>query len=251
MKKYIIRLVIGLIIASVPATASAQFISYAPAKKFVEVDVHLFGGTTGIIQNYDSKFREITDVNGDNGTGFGGGVGVVFGLREWLGFGTELNLLFARNKLNMAVSNTEAVSMSNIFIKNRYSYVNIPLFMSFRFNVLPGLRWNIDAGIYYAYGLSGRQKQNIYRSYVNNLGQLMGSTVETSTKYFKNSATFINSYRRSDLGLHLATAIQFGSHFYIGMRFQIGMRNVAYTPDGIVNPSVHNLNFTGCVGYKL
>ncbi|MDE5744893.1 MAG: hypothetical protein K2H84_04440 [Paramuribaculum sp.] len=106
MKRYIIRLAIGLILAAVPATASAQFISYAPAKKFVEVDIHLMGGTTGIIQNYAGKFSEITEANSDNGTGLGAGAGAVFGLREWLGFGTELNLLFARNKLNMAVSGT-------------------------------------------------------------------------------------------------------------------------------------------------
>ncbi|MDE6651168.1 MAG: PorT family protein [Paramuribaculum sp.] len=250
MKKNVLRMAVSVVLAALPAMASAQFISYAPAKKFMELDAHIFAGTTGIIQNYGSKFSSLTEVTADNGAGVGGGFGAVFGLREWVGFGTELNLLFCNNKLNMAVSNAEAVSMSNIFVRNRYTYLNIPLFMSFRFNILPGLRWNVDAGLYYSYGLSGRQHQTIYRSYVNDLGQLVPVTVHSKTGYFTNSETFINSFYRGDIGLHLATAIQFGNHFFVGMRFQVGMKNISYN-QGILNPNIHNLNFLGCVGYKL
>lgn len=249
-KKCIIRLAAVVLLAAIPQLASAQFVSFAPAKKMLEVDAHVFAGTTGIIQNYGNTFSSLTEVTADNGAGIGGGFGAVFGIREWVGFGTELNILFANNKLNMAVSNAEAVSMSNIFVRNRYSYINIPLFMSFRFNILPGLRWNVDAGIYYSYGLGGRQHQTIYRSYVNDLGQLVPVTVETKTGYFRNDDTFLNSYYRGDIGLHLATALQFGKHFFVGMRFQVGMKNISYN-HGIVNPDIHNLNFTGCLGYKL
>ena len=250
MKKCIIRFAAVILAAAVPAITSAQFISYSPAKKFVEVDAHIFAGTSGIIQNYGGKFPSLTEVTADNGAGVGGGFGAVFGIRQWLGFGTELNLLFGNNKLNMAVSDAESVSMSTIFIRNRYTYLNIPLFMSFRFNILPGLRWNVDAGLYYSYGLSGRQHQTIYRSYVNDLGQLVPVTVDTKTGYFTNSDTFINSYYRCDIGVHLATAIQFGKHFFVGMRFQVGMKNISYN-HGIVNPNIHSLNFMGCLGYKL
>lgn len=251
MKKCVVRLMALLVCVASPSVVSAQFVNFAPAKKFVEVDVHAFAGTTGILQNNADKFPEISETNTDNGLGLGAGAGAVFGFREWLGLGTEFNLMLAHNKLNMAASDQTAMSMSNVFVSNRYSYINIPVYLSFRFNALPGLRWSVDAGIYYSYGISGRQHYTIYNSTVNELGQLVPRTLETSTGFFKNNSTFLNSYYRSDVGLHLASNLQFGRHIFVGARFQIGMKNIAYITNGVVNPSVHNLTFTGVVGYKL
>ncbi len=45
----------------------------------------------------------------------------------------------------MGVSNDDATSVNNVFLRNRYCYANIPMFMSFRFHVLGTIRWNIDA----------------------------------------------------------------------------------------------------------
>ncbi len=248
MKKAIIKLFV-LLLCAMPEIACAQFVNHAPAKKFVEVDAHVFGGTTGITQNYASKFSEITECNADNGTGYGLGAGAVFGLRQWFGFGTEANILVGHNKVNMAVSNHENVSMSNIFVRNRYTYINFPVFLSFRFNILDGMRWNVDVGLYYSYGIWGKQKQTIYNSTLNDLGQLVPRTVVTNCSYFNSSSTFINSYRRNDIGLHLATALQFGNHFFIGARCQIGFKNVSFN-SGLVNPNIHNFNFMGSAGYK-
>lgn len=248
MKKIIGSILIAAAAIVLPQGASAQFMDHGAPSKFVETDVHLLGGTTGFIQNYGSTFGEITEMNSSAGAGYGAGAGAVFGLRGWLGLGTEVNLLLGHNKLNMAVSN-DITSVSNIFIRNRYVYLNFPVYMSFRFNILPGLRWNIDAGMYYGYGLGGRQKQTIYNSSVNNLGQLVPRVVTTRPNYFNSDETFINSFRRSDIGLHLATSLLFGQHITVGVRSQIGFKNISFNK-GLRNPNIHNINLLAMVGYK-
>lgn len=246
--KGLTRIIAAVAVTLLPLVADAQFVDYGAPSQFVETDVHILGGTTGIIQNYGSAFSEITEMNSSSGAGYGVGAGAVFGLRGWLGLGTELNFVVGHNKLNMAVGNN-ITSVSNIFIRNRYVYTNIPVYMSFRFNILTGLRWNIDAGLYYSYGIAGSQKQTIYNSSVNELGQIVPRVETSRPGYFNDSNTFINSFRRSDIGLHLATSLLFGRHVTLGVRSQIGFKNISFN-DGIRNPRIHNISLLAMVGYK-
>lgn len=225
------------------------FVSFTPAKQFVEVDIHLLGGGSGLTQNYASCFHEIREINNSMGGSYGIGAGAVFGLNTFLGLGTEFNLLVNRCRMDMAVSNDDATSVSNVFLRNRYCYANVPVFMSFRFHVFGPVRWNVDAGLFYQYGLSGSQSQTIFNSVINDLGQLVPRVVKSKPDYFNSKNTFIHAFRRSDIGLHLSTALQFGSHFAVGARLQLGFKNVART-DGIVCPRIHNYNFNALVAYK-
>lgn len=243
-------LVALMALAACPGRAySQEFISFAPARQFLEVDVHLLGGGSGITQNYASCFSEIREINNSMGGSYGIGASAVFGLNTFLGLGTEFNLLVNHSRTDMGVSNDDATSVSNVFLRNRYCYANIPVFMSFRFHVLGPIRWNIDAGLFYQYGISGSQSQTIFNSVINDLGQLVPRVVKSKPDYFNSKDTFIHSYRRSDIGLHLSTALQFGRHFAIGARIQFGFKNVART-DGIVCPRIHNYDFHALAAYK-
>lgn len=243
-------LVALMALAACPGRAySQEFISFAPARQFLEVDVHLLGGGSGITQNYASCFSEIREINNSMGGSCGIGAGAVFGLNTFLGLGTEFNLLVNHSRTDMGVSNDDATSVSNVFLRNRYCYANIPVFMSFRFHILGPIRWNIDAGLFYQYGISGSQSQTIFNSVINDLGQLVPRVVKSKPDYFNSKDTFIHSYRRSDIGLHLSTALQFGRHFAIGARIQFGFKNVART-DGIVCPRIHNYDFHALAAYK-
>lgn len=251
IRKATVAVVLALMAAvSCPERACAQqFVSFAPARQFLEVDVHLLGGGSGVTQNYASCFPEIREINNSMGGSYGVGAGAVFGLNTFFGLGTELNILLNHGRTDMGVSNDDATSVSNVFLRNRYCYANIPVFMSFRFHVLGPIRWNVDAGLFYQYGLSGSQDQTIFNSVINDLGQLVPRVVKSKPDYFNSKDTFIHSYRRSDIGLHLSTALQFGRHFAIGARLQFGFKNVART-DGIVCPRIHNYDFHALAAYK-
>lgn len=242
-----------LLIFSVVALSSyhsrAQFIDFGPARDFLEFDAHVHVGGSGVFQNYIKKFPQIRELNTMAGTSYGAGARAVFGLRDFLGLGTELNLNLDGYSMDFAISNEDGTNISNVFLRNRYLYAHIPLFISFRFNVSGSIRLHFDLGLYYEYGLFGKQSQSIYSNELNELGQLVPLNVFQKSNYFNSTETFINSFYHSDLGLHLALGLRLGRHITVGAKFGIGMKNISFT-DGIKNPSVRNYNIWGVAGYQ-
>lgn len=236
-------------VASVNTVVSAQFVNFGAPKKFIELEVHFDVGGSGVFQNYMKCFNQIKELNTTAGTSFGIGSKAVFGVSDFLGFGTELNFVLNRYSIDFAVTNAEVSSVSNIFLRNRYTYANIPVFVSFRFNASNSVRWNINLGVYYEYGLFGNQKQTIYNTSMNELGQLVPQTVEIKPAYFGSDETFINSFYHSDLGFHFSTGLTFGGHITIGAKLNLGFKNISYT-DGLINPSIHNYSIMGSIGYQ-
>lgn len=239
----------AITVAAVPAAQAADFVDFARASRLIEVDVHALGGMSSVIQNYQSKFPQIQNLNQNLGGSFGLGFRAVFGVRGYLGFGTALDIVTNTYNIDMAVIGSDKSSMSAVFIDNRNFYANIPVFVSFRFNVDRSVRWSVDAGLYYAYGFAGTQKQRIYRAETNAMNEMVPQFQYVRTDYFHSPATFINAYNRGDLGLHLATGINFGPHLVVGVRYQLGIKNSSRSI-GVINPGVHNQCFHGVVGYR-
>jgi len=228
---------------------SEDFVDFSPAKRFIEVDIHALGGFGSVLQNYKKQFPQIQNLNVNKGESFGLGFRAVFGIKEFLGFGTALDVTTNSYNIDMAVIGSDNASMSAVFIDNRTYTVNVPVFVSFRFGVDRSVRWSVDCGFYYAYGFAGKQKQRIYRADVNAMDELVPQLVNTSTDYYHSAATFINAFNRGDLGLHLATYVNFGPHLVVGARYQLGFKNISRS-SGVVNPSIHNQYFQGVVGYR-
>ncbi|MCC8071196.1 MAG: PorT family protein [Bacteroidales bacterium] len=230
------------------AGAAVPFFDRSAPQDFLEVNLHALVGGSAVTQNYMSTFPEIQELNTAMGLAYGMGAGVTFGLRQWLGLGTELNVVVNRNRMDCAVSNTAVTSMSNLFMRNHYTYINIPVFLSLRFYPATGLRWNVDLGMYYSYGVGGSQRQTLYNWTTNDLGQIVPKVVESKPSYFGSSDTFLNGYKRGDIGLHLATALLFRGHVSVGGRMGVGFKNIS-RKIGVLNPNIHNINFLVSVGY--
>lgn len=229
--------------------SAGDFIDFSPAKRLIEVDVHAIGGTSSVFQNYQSKFSQIQDLNVNLGSSAGAGFRAVFGIRGWLGLGTALDITTNTYNIDMTVINSERSSLSSVLLDNRTYMATIPVFASFRFNVDKSVRWTVDAGMYYAYGFAGTQKQRIYRAEINSMDELVPELERVKTDYYHSGATFINGFNRGDIGLHLATYVNFGPHLMVGASYQVGFKNSSRSL-GVVNPSVHNHYFHGIVGYR-
>ncbi len=225
------------------------FVDFSRADNFLELRAYALGGGSTVTQNYISCFPQITELNVSMGTAAGLGAGAQFVFTDFLSLGTELNFLVNDYSVDLAIMGANMSSVSSVFLKNRFYALDIPVFMSARFNVSNGVRWNVDGGMFYSYGLGGHQKQHIYDSRINDLGQLVMQVDRTETDFYNDAAAFIHSSKRGDIGLHLATGLTFGRHLFIGLRTQIGFKNVAKT-DGITVPSVHNFNVLVQAGYK-
>ena len=90
-------------------------------------------------------------------------------------------------------------------------------------------------------------------SQVNSLGQLVNKRFTDKVKYYNSSETFINTFGRGDIGVHVATALKFGKHLSLGVKMDFGLKNVAHIEGnaGIVCPNVHNFGYTFTIGYTL
>lgn len=251
MRSFRIILMLTVLVAqAADMRAAGLVLDTAPASRLIEVDAHIIGGGGSVTQNYCSLFPQIENLNVNMGSHFGIGARAVFGIREYLGFGTAIDFTLANYDMDMlVVGDQPRQGISAVYLSNRIYRVNVPVFVSLRMKIDKSVRWNIDAGIYYAYGLGGRQKQKIFRGELNALGELVTQRESVATDYYHSSGTFVNVYNRGDIGLHLATSLNFGPHLLVGGQFQYGLKNSARAT-GVVSPRVNNLSVNAILGYR-
>ncbi len=248
--KIIATSVVALAGALTSASAGDLKLDTAPASRFIEVDVHALGGGGSVTQNYCKLFPQIENLNVNMGGNFGIGGRAVFGLREYLGLGTAIDFTVTNYDTDMLVyGQADSEGISAAYIDNIIYKVTVPVFVSLRFNVDRSVRWNIDAGLYYSYGLGGRQKQKIFRGEINAMGELVTERENLTTDYYHSGATFINVYNRGDIGVHIGTSLNFGPHLLVGGQLQYGFKNSA-RKTGVVDPRVHNLSVNAVLGYR-
>lgn len=248
MKRQALTISILALLFLLPLTSRAQLIDYGKPAKFLDIEAHLLLGGSYVTNNYMDCYKEISDLNSSMGTAWGIGAGVKFNLSSFIGLGTEFNYLRNSGKMDMAVTADGKPNVSNVFLKNTYRTIDIPIFISFNFNLASNIRWNVDGGFYLDFGTSGKQKATIYNAAVNELGQLTTSVTHQKTDYYDNDRAFLNSFRTFDSGLHLATWLTFIDRISIGVRGQFGFRNVAHS-NGLIKPSSHNIKLFATVGY--
>lgn len=217
---------------------------------FLDLKVHALVGGSYMTNNYKSCYPQISDIN--TSIGAAGGIGAMarFNLRSYLGLATEVNLTRDYFKLDMAVVGSDGRSVSNVYERNVCYRLDFPVYMTFLVNLGSHVRWNIDAGLYYSYGLGGHQKSRIYDVRSNDLGQLMMTVTPLKADFYNDARAFINSYKRDDIGLHIATGLTINSHLHIGGRLHVGFTNASYT-SGLVRPSCHNVDFMVSLGWFL
>lgn len=220
-----------------------------PSPRFIDISVRTLWGGTYMTNNYNSAFPAISHLNTMMGVGVGAGVGVRCNVTRLIAVGTELNLITGHGKMDMAVASDNSSSVSNVFQENAYTSFVIPFFVSFSVPVADKVVWELDPGLFLGIGLGGSQKTTIYDAKTNPLGQLITSRTDLKTDFYSSADGFLNSAKRVDFGLHLATRLRFNRHFSVGLRSDIGLSNSAYAT-GIVRPSVHSVSLLAELGWR-
>lgn len=251
--RQIFMAVVMAVFISMPFSISAENDNTDKSQGFLESEVHLLLGGSYVTDNYMSSYSQISDLNNSMGFAWGLGVSVKFNLSSMVGLGTELNYLRNSGKMDMAITSAGTdglINVSNVFMKNSYRSLNVPVYVRFGFGIARNVKWNVDGGLYFDFGTSGSQKATIYSARVNELGQLATVIARQKTDYYNDDKAFLNSYRSFDMGLHLATGLTFKQKISIAVRGQFGFRNVAES-EGIVKPNSHNIRLFATIGYVL
>lgn len=241
---------LALFLSVSAAYADKPFFSTDRPASMVEVGLHGIIGATAVTENYASQIPGVDKSDSHPGLGVGLGARVSFVLRDYIALTTGLDMLWGHNKCTMTTVDDGTPFVNNIYLSNRYLYARAPVLMSFRFNLADQAQWIVDAGVYFATGVSGRQKADIYTTGVNDLGQLVTDRYSQSWKYFRSDAGFIHTAHSFDFGLQLGTSFCFRGHYTAGVTFSYGLKDAAKPLGPLGKVSMHNIDWLGYVGYR-
>lgn len=180
-----------------------------------------FGIRTGInISSIGGDFKntlnEFTDLN--NKIGFD--VGAIIDVPIWKALYVQSGLFFTTKgaETKYEESDEENKGTPNDEKKGSFNamYLEIPILLSYRFNLDKNMKWHIHFGPYIAYGIGGKAR------YANSEN---GERQEKKSDFFGKSDDSYG-FNRFDTGLSFGTGLSF-KHHYIGLQYELGLANVA------------------------
>lgn len=237
MKHSIFKSLAAICLAICPTIASAQFFDKSEAENFFGLGVRI-GLNTSNISEY-SKPGDKTDNHSIDSWGLGFNAGIVcdINFRNYLTIQPGFFFESRSNKYSFFNYMTGASDQNGTgYGKTRNYSFKVPILASIRFNPASNIRWSIDFGPYFSFGLGGHDKGSAYTySYINGIPAI----IQTS---FDNG--YFDSRNKFDIGLKMGTGLQFFNHYYVGIHYEAGLKDPwkEYTGG-------HNKAWTFTIGY--
>lgn len=142
---------------------------------------------------------------------------------------------------------------SDVTIKNRMNYLEIPVRVGFRYNLNKEFGFYGEFGPYFAIGFAGRhairaeQENKTWTEYE-----------DTHSYNIFRSSTEKENYQRWDSGLGFRLGAEYNQHYNVTLGCDWGItdmyrkayRTTEATYTGIKMPKAHNFNFTLALGYR-
>lgn len=165
-----------------------------------------------------SNFRQpnsLVDALTDPKAGFNLGIRGEYMLPSCYGVFVNLGVNYTMKGAKMDVPATLPDDYS-CTVRFRPCYIEIPLHVGYRFNVLDNLGVFADFGPYFAIGVNGKEKT-----------EFEGDAVEDrSTKFFRNSKMILGEIQRYDFGLGFRVGAEYANHHSLNFSFDWGLTDM-------------------------
>ncbi len=239
MKKILCSLAV-MIAAAVPAMQAITLDTGNPEKPFA-FGVRVGANCSNLSGNYSVAFPEVTSYNSRWGAGLELGAVFELNIKKYLVLQPGFFFQTRSNDYQMVSIGVDEKKTS---IENRdggytSTYFKIPIIMSFRLALSSDLEWQVDFGPYFQFGLGGSEKYDVYSiSATENLALVPVSPENSSNVVTNYSVKFDNGrYKRDyfansgfvrdyDWGFKMGTGLVVMKHYYIGVHYEAGCRNV-------------------------
>ena len=201
--------IFALALAAIMCASSAKALEYIPESGFTVQG--LFGMNISNFRHPDAAFDGLTDPK----AGFNLGVRGEYMLPSCYGVFVNLGVNYTMKgaKMDVAASLPDDYSCT---VKFRPCYIEIPLHVGYRFNVLDNLGVFADFGPYFAIGVNGKEKF-----------EFDGDAVEDySTKFFRNSDMNLGEIQRYDFGLGFRVGAEYANHHSLNFSFDWGLTDM-------------------------
>ena len=201
--------IFALALAAIMCASSAKALEYIPESGFTVQG--LFGMNISNFRHPDAAFDGLTDPK----AGFNLGVRGEYMLPSCYGVFVNLGVNYTMKGAKMDVPATLPDDYS-CTVKFRPCYIEIPLHVGYRFNVLDNLGVFADFGPYFAIGVNGKEKF-----------EFDGDAVEDySTKFFRNSDMNLGEIQRYDFGLGFRVGAEYANHHSLNFSFDWGLTDM-------------------------
>lgn len=201
--------IFALALAAIMCASSAKALEYIPESGFTVQG--LFGMNISNFRHPDAAFDGLTDPK----AGFNLGVRGEYMLPSCYGVFVNLGVNYTMKgaKMDVAASLPDDYSCT---VKYRPCYIEIPLHVGYRFNVLDNLGVFADFGPYFAIGVNGKEKT-----------EFEGDAVEDySKKFFRNSKMILGEIQRYDFGLGFRVGAEYANHHSLNFSFDWGLTDM-------------------------
>ena len=201
--------IFALALAAIMCASSAKALEYIPESGFTVQG--LFGMNISNFRHPDAAFDGLTDPK----AGFNLGVRGEYMLPSCYGVFVNLGVNYTMKgaKMDVAASLPDDYSCT---VKFRPCYIEIPLHVGYRFNVLDNLGVFADFGPYFAIGVNGKEKT-----------EFDGDAVEDySKKFFRNSKMILGEIQRYDFGLGFRVGAEYANHHSLNFSFDWGLTDM-------------------------
>lgn len=114
------------------------------------------------------------------------------------------------------------------------NYFEIPILASYKLNINDNLRWEINAGPYIAVGIAGKDKYKYSGEdpdYSYSVPAFGTGKTEVEDSEGDKFDTYKRGLKRFDFGLQFATGLTIKEHYYVGLRYDLGLLNGCNTSD--------------------
>ncbi len=218
MKRNILRPLCAFVAALTFLPSYAQFFDTSASPRLFEFGVRA-GFNTSNLSSPEESGADLERIQTNDTWGLGFTCGAVFdiNLRRWISIQPGFFFETRTNKFAYLDTFTGMQSDGSVatFSKTAYSSFRIPVLVSAKFNIGPGIRWSVDLGPQFSYGLGGRQKSKVVA------GIRIGNDGDFDVFNAKNG--YFDSRKRFEVGYKIGTGLTLKRHYYVGVHYEQGL----------------------------
>ena len=186
-------------------------------------------------------------VNFDLGSGFT--IGAVADLNVRNFFSIQPGVFYENRSFDYSIidNRPSQQTIHSIYGHTRFNLISIPVLASFKFNISNTVKWFVEAGPYFAFGMGGDDDVEEISASV------ASSTTGGTSQYIYKPYT--RDYYGNDLdqsewqhekfhwGLKAGTGLKMFKHFVVGIHYQFGFNNISRSPSRHINEQSASLTF--------
>ena len=200
------------------------------------IGVRVGANTSNLSNNMLNVVPGIHSSSVDWKAGFVGGVVVDIKMRNF--FALQPGFFFETRSdsfQRVKVTDGDVTHMEIVDGDRSSSYFKIPILASFRFMIGSNVEWQIEAGPYFSFGLGGSEKYSLLTAGEPDNGSLY-------KRPLFGDKGFVKPY---DWGFKMGTGLVLMEHWYVGIHYEAGCRNV-------LKPNAHasNTSFPDLSGHN-